>query len=299
MMKLTRMRVTFLGKLNIFIGLGIGVIILNFPIVYYEINSMNQRILSLELTEDLYNTILEMRRYEKNLLLYNDSESLTAMLFYLNKAKKVLAGKLNKFQQAWSEPEYIRLKNGLEKYTNLDIFKSPFADRIHDEKIQAQIREVGKDLVESSRSLLKTERHHIAYEAQNALRWPLIFMGCMFFLFLLGVRSVTKKVIKPLRKIVKATENVAKGDFRPISLDEKMESAVDLLVAAFNRMAKELEAREEKIVHSRKIASLGTLVSGIAHELNNPINNIVLTVDSLISGRKIPEEKKAELLDDI
>ncbi|MBW2007101.1 MAG: hypothetical protein JRJ16_03500 [Deltaproteobacteria bacterium] len=60
-----------------------------------------------------------------------------------------------------------------------------------------------------------------------------------------------------------------------------------------------LEAREEKIVHSRKIASLGTLVSGIAHELNNPINNIVLTVDSLISGRKIPEEKKAELLDDI
>jgi two-component system NtrC family sensor kinase len=70
-------------------------------------------------------------------------------------------------------------------------------------------------------------------------------------------------------------------------------------VVAFNRMARELEAREEQIVHSRKIASLGTLVSGIAHELNNPINNIVLTVDALVGGRKVSEERRSFLLHDI
>jgi len=36
------------------------------------------------------------------------------------------------------------------------------------------------------------------------------------------------------------------------------------------------------LLHSRKMASIGTFTSGIAHELNNPINNISLIVDSLI-----------------
>ncbi|RLB40283.1 MAG: hypothetical protein DRH20_01765 [Deltaproteobacteria bacterium] len=110
---------------------------------------------------------------------------------------------------------------------------------------------------------------------------------------------MARHVLRPILRLRNATLSASRGIFVPIRDEEGRKDEVADLVAAFNRMAKELEAREEKIVHSRKIASLGTLVSGIAHELNNPINNIVLTVDSLISGRKIPEEKKAELLDDI
>jgi signal transduction histidine kinase len=64
-------------------------------------------------------------------------------------------------------------------------------------------------------------------------------------------------------------------------------------------MAEELEARQEQIIHSRKIASLGTLVSGVAHELNNPINNIILTIDSLVGGRKITDERRLTMLNDI
>ena len=60
-----------------------------------------------------------------------------------------------------------------------------------------------------------------------------------------------------------------------------------------------MDARQEQIIHSRKIASLGTLVSGVAHELNNPINNIILTIDTLVGGRKVTDERRASLLDDI
>ena len=37
----------------------------------------------------------------------------------------------------------------------------------------------------------------------------------------------------------------------------------------------------------------------MAHELNNPINNIILTVDSLIGGRKATEERRLAMLNDI
>ena len=71
------------------------------------------------------------------------------------------------------------------------------------------------------------------------------------------------------------------------------------MILSFNRMVEELEARQEQILHTRKIASLGTLVSGVAHELNNPINNIILTIDSLVGGRKKTDERREELLNDI
>jgi signal transduction histidine kinase len=39
-------------------------------------------------------------------------------------------------------------------------------------------------------------------------------------------------------------------------------------------MLKELELRQKHLVQSEKLASLGTLLSGVAHELNNPLSNI-------------------------
>ncbi len=46
------------------------------------------------------------------------------------------------------------------------------------------------------------------------------------------------------------------------------------VVTAINTMAKELGKREKEIIQSKRLASIGVLVAGVAHELNNPLNNI-------------------------
>lgn len=294
-MKRLRLKFNLQRKINLLIYLGITILLLHFPLIYTAINKINHRIIELELTEDLYNTILDMRRYEKNYLLYHDNESLTATMSYIAQAKALLTKKLSKITKPDLTAEYVQSIDRLKTY------KSILSDKLKplDANIQKTIRSIGKDIVNFAENLLKIERQLITKETKNLFWRPLAFMGAMFFVFLAGAIIVTRKVVKPLATIEKATEKIAKGDFSPIDHPEVMESQVDHLVVAFNRMAQELETRQEQIIHTRKIASLGTLISGTAHELNNPINNIILTIDTLVGGRKITEERRSELLDDI
>jgi two-component system NtrC family sensor kinase len=52
---------------------------------------------------------------------------------------------------------------------------------------------------------------------------------------------------------------------------------------------------QAKLMHTEKMAALGQLVSGVAHEVNNPLAAIVGFTDLLLENPAIPEEAKQEL----
>lgn len=272
----------------------------NFLIVYFEIHGINQATLDLEKCEDLYNTVLEIRRYEKNFLLYHDRADLDETLNQFNHAWQMLV-KLSANAGIGKDSNYQeKLESDLQDYGNvLDVLVKAPLPKSSDEALQEKIRTVGKRLVDQSYELLNEGNHQVTVAAHRALRWPVISMGLIMVVFSVGAVLVNRKVVQPLTRLEQATTNIGRGDFGPIHHPARIESEVDRLVLAFNRMAEELEARQEQIIHSRKIASLGTLVSGVAHELNNPINNIILTIDSLIGGRNISEERRLSMLNDI
>ena len=55
---------------------------------------------------------------------------------------------------------------------------------------------------------------------------------------------------------------------------------------AFNRMVSELEDRQNQLVQAQKLSSIGTLASGIAHQVNNPLNNISTSCQILMEECK-------------
>ncbi len=66
---------------------------------------------------------------------------------------------------------------------------------------------------------------------------------------------------------------IARGHFdhlEPPSSDREFVTFTN----AFNRMLKELQIHQKRMLQSEKLASLGILASGVAHELNNPLSNI-------------------------
>jgi two-component system NtrC family sensor kinase len=291
------------GKFRALALIGLLIWLSNFSIIYFEIRGINQATLGLENCEDMYNTVLEIRRYEKNFLLYHDRVDLDETLDQFNHAQQMLVrlstngaigaiGKNSKYRD--------NLALALQDYGNVlsGLVKAPL-NQVPDEGVQEKIRTVGKRMVDLSHELLSEGKHQVAVAARRALRWPVISMGLILVIFAVGAVLVNRKVVKPLSRLEQATTKIGRGDFGPIHHPGRIESEVDHLIIAFNRMAEELEARQEQIIHSRKIASLGTLVSGVAHELNNPINNIILTVDSLVGGRKITDERRLAMLNDI
>ncbi len=299
-MKLMWSNLDLQAKFRLLALLGLVIWLFNFFIVYFEINHVNQATMSLERFEDLYNSILEIRRYEKNFLLYKSRDNLNETISYFNHARELYAGISSDPETIRREAILPRLGAVFEDYRAvLEKEQETDPQLMPSEATQETIRSVGKQMVDLARALLVESRNSVAISARNSMRWPLTTTGLILVLFVMGAILVNRKVVKPLVRLERATEKIGRGDFGPIRHATRIESEVDRLVIAFNRMVEELEARQEQIIHSRKIASLGTLVSGVAHELNNPINNIILTIDSLVGGRRSSEERRAALLQDI
>jgi signal transduction histidine kinase len=73
-----------------------------------------------------------------------------------------------------------------------------------------------------------------------------------------------------IRQLIAGTEAVSKGDLsHRINIDSIDE--LGSLAAAFNKMTKDLKDSQERLVLSEKLASLGTMAAGMAHEIKNPL----------------------------
>ena len=94
-----------------------------------------------------------------------------------------------------------------------------------------------------------------------------------------------KTLIRPLKLIEVAATTIAKNRFTPLPLPDKKDELHSVL-RAFNKMVKEIEEQQEQLFQAKKLSSIGTLASGTAHQLNNPLNNISTSCQIALSELK-------------
>ena len=111
-------------------------------------------------------------------------------------------------------------------------------------------------------------------ESRNAALWltMLIIADVMIFV-VFGAYLVRRLVIRPVDEIVAAAEAIAEGDLgrRAPSM-----GSVELarLATSLNRMTTRLLEEQTLVVRAEKMASVGRLAAGIAHEIGNPLGAI-------------------------
>jgi two-component system NtrC family sensor kinase len=149
------------------------------------------------------------------------------------------------------------------------------------------LRKDGEEILILSKDLDKSAREKVEKTIGMSQTAALVLFPLFLFVGLGTLFIISHNVVKRLKLLTTAIEKAGMGDFSSIALPPKQDE-VGVLINTFNKMETDLIKRDEELLkkneellHSRKLASIGTLASGVAHELNNPLNNIYLAAQIL------------------
>lgn len=115
-----------------------------------------------------------------------------------------------------------------------------------------------------------------------------VLLIAAFSIVIAGVIAVpiARFITKPITVLVDANQRMATGDLS-VRVPETAQGELGLLSRSFNSMAAELEQTQNELLQKEKLASVGQLAAGVAHEINNPLASILLFSDMMY--RETPE----------
>ncbi|WP_232364126.1 ATP-binding protein [Desulforapulum autotrophicum] len=131
------------------------------------------------------------------------------------------------------------------------------------------------------RILLRIPERELFKDVHQLVQRNLFFMFVVLLLAMGASFFFSRREIHPLTEIINGTREFAAGN-----LDHRIQTPsgieVRRLSNAFNQMAKQLKERQLELIKSNKLAALGLLIAGIAHEIKNPLAGIKTTAQVMV-----------------
>jgi signal transduction histidine kinase len=122
-----------------------------------------------------------------------------------------------------------------------------------------------------------------------------VLVGFLLLALALG-RELGRSISRPLDAMVDHARRLSRGDFSARTPTEDLPAEFRLLAEAMNREGEALTAlsqREVEVRNKEKQAAVGRLVSGVAHEMADPLAGVQYQAELLLEERPGPEARRA------
>ena len=276
---------------------------------YGELRTITARLGVVESADDLTATMLEVRRYEKNYLLFKDEESARSLKRYLADLREGVERIEAQSRGEIPPRSFDAMKAAIAEYER--IFDGlagnpPAGGSLED------LRATARDLQSLAEELSRRERAAIASLLQHSRRSVRLLLLAIVATTVVGLAieaQLSRSIAAPIRDLEDLTVKIAAGDLSG-RIGVRGEDEFSSLARSFNQMQdrlhdtlttlelanESLRKNRAQLVEAEKFATLGRFSAGVAHEINNPLAVINekagLMQDYLPTSRDFPDRER-------
>ncbi|WP_158850825.1 ATP-binding protein [Algibacter sp. L1A34] len=232
-------------------------------------------------------------------IVYNDKNEIFAE-FYKNEDKKIVSNSDNSISMGEFEDDYLNVSRPI----------------FYDNKLAGKI-------------YLRVSTEELTIKISDyLLKMGILLLALLIINYILAT-WLQKVLSEPILKLTKATKEISKEGNYNLRVQKQGNDEIGILVDEYNKMLSQIHEREEtlkqrtneltetlgdlkqtqqKLVNSEKLAALGQLIAGVAHEINTPlgairssIGNIKNTLNFMLKEypifiNRLPDKLKLEFL---
>ncbi|NPA94653.1 MAG: hypothetical protein GXO58_04420 [Thermodesulfobacteria bacterium] len=284
-------------------------LILSFAIVFlmtafssiasiFAISRVEHKMELMELMEVITQDTLLVRQREKNFLLYGNLQELAEAKNLLAEIRKRISALDQDYLEGFSE--ITKQMDDYERIINK--FLTGQVNSRQDNALKAELREEGHKLMTAIINHANTlnnrlETDVLKYKEMSfLLLWVAIPVGLLLCIFL------AEWILQPIDYLRRQVINVMSGKLKHIPVEPVANKCIecDGLVRSINKMLDTIESKQQQLIQSEKLAAIGKVTAGIAHEINNPLNNISLTAEVLLEDMEnMTCDERREFINDI
>jgi len=268
------------------------------------LNRIRNKIVFLESAGNYSFEVQQARRFEKNYFLYRTN--LADAREHVRRARKILQRDRDEIASVVGAAHFETMEGHVKRYEELlnrlaepdgegEVYVAPSYDEIEEE-----LREHGAEMVAVAEQLLAKERESVHIMLGASKRILILFLPVLLVVIVYVANFIARQMLRPLNRLMIDTRRIADGDFVPITPRRRYRDEFSELAMALNHMWYQLDHRQKLLVQAHKLKAMGTLTAGVAHELNNPINNIMLTAAMLEEDyAELSDEERLDMVNDL